>query len=389
MDFENWWLLAFPLFFFLGWLAAKIDIRQLMNETRQIPSIYIEGLNFLLNQERDKAVEVLVKLSLAEPDSVELQFAVGVLFRDKGEIQRALAVHQGLLDRPELTGAQRNRAILAVGQDFFKAGMHDRAEEFLKRVGSKEYAPEALKLMMDLYVNRNDWVHAVEVARKLQETTGESKGPEIAHFMVEIALSYQGKEDYNQALYWLYEALSENPIAPRPRIVLGDILKGQGRYHEAIHEWGKLEHYALGYLGLVVDSLIECHDKLGSQKQCLEKLKGIIEIGSNHDVLVATFKLSLELEGHESARALARKFLKQTSNVTWAIPILELIKKDSSESYLDDVNLLIEVAKQYGQDSAHVCDNCGFRAQAHYWRCPACRLVDTYVPTSVQAEGNV
>ena len=388
MEFENWWLLSFPLFFLLGWLAAKIDVKQIVNETREIPSTYIEGLNFLLNEEKDKAIEVLVKLSLAEPDSVELQFAVGGLFRDKGEMQRALTVHQGLLDKPDLTSVERNRAVLAVGQDFFKSGMYDRAEEFLKRVGGKEYVSEALSLLMDLYVNQNDWIQAIEVARKLQATTGESKRVEVAHFMVEIALSYQEKEDYNQAQDWLYKAIDENPIAPRSRVVLGDLLKVQSRYHEAVNELVKLEEYASDYLGLIVGSLIECHDRLGTRKQCLEKLKEIIKVVPNHDLLEATFNLSFELEGHEASRELARQFLRKTSNITWAVPILELIKNDSSESYLDDVNLLIQVTKHHAQDAGHVCGNCGFHAQAHYWRCPACRLLDTYVPSSFQVGVN-
>ena len=382
MDFQNWWLLAFPSFFLLGWLAAKIDVKQLMNESKKIPSTYIEGLNFLLNEEKDKAIDVLVKLSVNEPDSVELQFAVGRLFRSNGEIQRALTVHQGLLDRPELTNVQRNRAVLAVGEDFFKSGMYDRAEDFLKRVGGSEHAPHALRLLIDLYVNQNEWHRAVDAASQLQLATGQPDSNEISHFMVEISLRHHSDGNEEQALDYLRNAININSQAPRPRVMLGGILKSQGRYLEAIHEWMQLEHESVSFLVLVADALIECHDKLGTKNQCLAKFKQVIELSPSHDLLVSTFKLSLELEGPEAACDLARKFLKRTSDVVWTIPILESIKTDVAEDSAVDMDLLIEVAKQYGQVEGNICDSCGFRAHAHYWRCPACRLWDTYAPIS-------
>ena len=383
MDFENWWLLAFPSFFLLGWLAAKIDVKQLMNESKRIPSTYIEGLNFLLNEEKDKAIDVLVKLSVNEPDSVELQFAVGSLFRSDGEIQRALAVHQGLLDRPDLTNVQRNRAVLAVGEDFFKSGMYDRAEDFLKRVGGGNYAPRALRLLTDLYVNQNEWHRAVKAANQLQFATGRSHSPEIAHFMVEISMQHYSDGDDGEAIDWLHKALKVESTAPRPRVVLGEILKSQGRYPEAIHEWDRLELESASFIGLVADALIECHDQLGTKVQCLEKFKKLTELSPSYTLLARTFRMSVELEGQEAARDLARNFLQKTSDLGWAIPILDSIKKDVAEASMADMDLLIDMATQYRQDEGHLCDSCGFRAHTHYWRCPACRLWDTYAPTSL------
>ena len=383
MDFENWWLLAFPSFFLLGWLAAKIDVKQLMNESKKIPSTYIEGLNFLLNEEKDKAIDVLVKLSVTESDSVELQFAVGSLFRSDGEIQRALAVHQGLLDRPDLTNAQRNRAVLAVGEDFFKSGMYDRAEVFLKRVRDGDYAPDALRLLIDLYVNQNEWHRAVEVANQLQLATGRSNSGEIAHFMVEISMQLHAEGDGGKSIDWLRRALKLDSSAPRPRIVLGEMLKSQGRYLEAIHEWDRLELESASFIGLIADSLIECHEKLGTKAQCLEKFKKLTDSSPSHVLLTLTFKMSIELEGQEAARDLARNFLRKTSDLGWAIPILDSIKSDVAEASMADMDLLIDMATQYRQDEGHLCDSCGFRAHTYYWRCPACRLWDTYAPTSL------
>jgi lipopolysaccharide biosynthesis regulator YciM len=383
MDFENWWLLAFPSFFLLGWLAAKIDVKQLMNESKKTPSTYIEGLNFLLNEEKDKAIDVLVKLSVTEPDSVELQFAVGSLFRSNGEIQRALAVHQGLLDRPDLTNVQRNRAVLAVGEDFFKSGMYDRAEDFLKRVGGGDYAPDALRLLIDLYVNQNEWHRAVEVANQLQFATGRSNSGEIAHFMVEISIQCHTEGDGGKSIDWLRKALEVDSRSPRPRVVLGEVLKSQGRYLEAIHEWDRLELESASFIGLIADALIECHEKLGTKVQCLEKFKKLTESSPSHTLLTRTFMMSVELEGQEAARDLARNFLRKTSDLGWAIPILDSIKSDVAEASMADMDLLIDIATQYRQDEGHLCGSCGFRAHTYYWRCPACRLWDTYAPTSL------
>src|SRR3954462_7009604 len=134
MEFEYWWLIGFPLFFAFGWLAARIDIKHLLTESRALPRSYFRGLNFLLNEQPDKAIESFIEVVRVEPETVELHFALGSLFRRRGETDRAIRMHMNLVDRPDLAEEQKLHALFELGQDYLKAGLLDRAEEVLSRL---------------------------------------------------------------------------------------------------------------------------------------------------------------------------------------------------------------------------------------------------------------
>src|SRR5216117_1633597 len=134
MEFELWWLLGFPLFFALGWLAARVDIKQLLSESRALPLSYFKGLNFLLNEQPDKAIEAFIEVVKVDPQTIELHFALGSLFRRRGEVERAIRMHQNLLERPDLGAEQKVIALAEFGQDYLKAGILDRAEQVFKRL---------------------------------------------------------------------------------------------------------------------------------------------------------------------------------------------------------------------------------------------------------------
>src|SRR5258706_5772822 len=134
MEFEYWWLLGFPLFFGLGWMAARIDIRHLVRESRQLPASYFKGLNFLLNEQPDQAIEAFIEVVKVDRETVELHFALGSLFRRRGETERAIRMHRNLLDRGDLGEDQRVQAMFELGQDYLKAGLLDRAEEVFTRL---------------------------------------------------------------------------------------------------------------------------------------------------------------------------------------------------------------------------------------------------------------
>src|SRR3977135_1170949 len=151
MDFELWWLFGFALFFGLGWLAARVDIKQLLWESRQLPRSYFKGLNFLLNEQPDKAIEAFIEVVKVDPETIELHFALGSLFRRRGEYDRAIRMHQNLLERPGLGAEQKVIALAELGQDYLKAGILDRAEEVFKRLSDGPHAAAARSHLLEIY----------------------------------------------------------------------------------------------------------------------------------------------------------------------------------------------------------------------------------------------
>src|SRR5918911_3537817 len=187
-DFELWWLLPIPvLFFAMGWVAARIDIKHLLRESRALPTSYFRGLNFLINQQPDKAIEAFIEVVKVDPQTVELHFALGNLFRRRGELDRAIRMHQNLVERPDLQDDQKIAALFELAQDYLKAGLLDRAEELFLKLDGTPHAEPALKFLLEIYQQEKDWQKAIGVAEKLEAVTGRSHQKEIANYYCELA----------------------------------------------------------------------------------------------------------------------------------------------------------------------------------------------------------
>src|SRR5216110_973483 len=173
MDFELWWLFGFALFFGLGWLAARVDIKQLLSESRQLPRSYFRGLNFLLNEQPDKAIEAFIEVVKVDPETVELHFALGSLFRRRGETERAIRMHQNLLERADLAEDQKVIALAELGQDYLKAGILDRAEEVFKKLEKSPQANAARSHLVEIYEQEKDWNRAIDMTRQVDSDPRE------------------------------------------------------------------------------------------------------------------------------------------------------------------------------------------------------------------------
>src|SRR5688572_8369377 len=232
MEFEFWWLLVPVLFFGLGWLAARIDIRHVVHESRALPVSYFKGLNFLLNEQPDKAIEAFNEVVKVKPETVELHFALGSLFRRQGEVDRAIRLHQNLLERPDLPGEKRLTALYELGQDYQRAGLLDRAEEAYIKLDGTPYEHQALDRLLQIYEHEKDWLKAIAVTKKIEALTKAPYFKEIAHYYCELASADMLQSRFDSARQYLDLALAEYKACVRATLLQGDLAADEGKFAE-------------------------------------------------------------------------------------------------------------------------------------------------------------
>src|SRR5664279_3015526 len=270
MDFELWWLLPIPaLFFALGWIAARIDIKHLLRESRALPLSYFRGLNFLLNEQPDKAIESFIEVVKVDPQTVDLHFALGSLFRRQGEIDRAIRMHQNLLDRPDLPADKRQAATYELAQDFHRAGLLDRAEELFTKLDGTAFEHPSLGFLLSIYETEKDWPKAIAVTRRMEAVAKQPYFKEIAHYCCELAQAASLKPDEAAARNYVDQALAEYKACTRATMLLGDLDAQQGRMPTAIATWQRIESQNPAYLALVAERLADAYRKTGQSAQGL------------------------------------------------------------------------------------------------------------------------
>ncbi|OAJ70906.1 lipopolysaccharide assembly protein LapB [Methylobacillus sp. MM3] len=381
MEFEYWWLLALPLFFLLGWLAARMDLKQLLTESSAMPAAYFKGLNFLIKEQHDKAIEAFIEAVQINSESLELHFALGSLFRLRGEIDRAIHLHTNLLERPQLSDIQRFAIMAELAQDYLKAGLFDRAEELFRALcASPTYHQPALRSLLDIYIRERDWLRAIETATELERASGVRFHKEIAQFHCELAVEAASAVGTDQARKYLAEALAANPECVRATIMLGDMEAAAGSRLEAIVTWKRVEQQKPQYLGLVASRLLENYTAQRKTGEGLELLKVWMEKYSLPSILNIIYEATLKHEGADAAAKLARTELvrKPSLNILDRLLQAREIEKSGEES---DVGLIKNTVHHFlGNTRSYCCSQCGFRARQYYWQCPGCNHWESFPP---------
>jgi lipopolysaccharide assembly protein B len=381
MEFELWWLLGFPLFFILGWLAARIDIKQLLSESRALPLSYFKGLNFLLNEQPDKAIEALIEVVKVEPQTVELHFALGSLFRRRGEVERAIRMHQNLLDRPDLLGDARLQALYELAQDYLKAGLLDRAEEFFAKLEGTEYEQQGLRFLLEIYEQEKDWKKAIDASRRMDEVTGKSSERDIAHYFCELAVNELTASGADAAGRHLEEALSVNRKCVRAKLLLGDLAMSNGDARAAIAHWKHIEQQDPAYLALVAEKIVGAYRALGETEEGVRLIREYLSRYPSLDLLNVSFEGELELQGAQSANRLVREELMRNPTLLGLDKLLEAQLMEAPPERRNDLQLIKNLIHQHTRSLAlYRCDACGFKARQFYWQCPACNAWETYPP---------
>jgi len=381
MEFEFWWLLGFPLFFAFGWLAARIDIKQLLSESRSLPLSYFKGLNFLLNEQPDKAIEAFIEVVKVDPQTVELHFALGSLFRRRGEVERAIRMHENLLERADLAPEQKMTALYELAQDYLKAGLLDRAEELFAKLQGTLYEQQGFKFLLEIYEQEKDWAKAIETSRKMDSISGQSSAKDIANFYCELAAIEITHSRWDQARDYLSEALSVNRRCARANILLGDTEIGQGRPQAAIEYWKGLESQNPAYIALVADKLLAAHRSLGREVEGLQLLRGYLANYPSLDLLNVIFQGELDHSGADHAYRLVRDELARNPTLLGLDKLLEAQLLEAPAERRHELQLIKNLVHQHTRSLAlYRCESCGFKARQFYWHCPACNGWETYPP---------
>ncbi len=378
INFEYWQLLLIPLLFALGWGAARIDIRHLVKESRALPRSYFQGLNFLLNEEPDRAVESFMEAVKLDPQTIELHFALGSLFRRRGEFERAIRMHKNLLNREGLPQDFRLEALAELGEDYLKAGLLDRAEEMFTRLKDSERKNAAERKLLEIFELEKSWEKAILIANHLPDA---DKQVDIAQYYCELAASELMRSQFDTAQKHLQTAFETNRKCVRASLLQGDLFLQQNELEKAIKAWQFVEQQNPDYLSLVAPRLVDAYQKLQNEETSSSLLRGYLEAYPSLDLLDVVFARVLEKDGAEASYALVRKELQKNATLLGLDKLIAARLLFAPAEVRADLELARHIVKNYTQRLARYrCKECGFLAKQFYWRCPACGDWETYSP---------
>ena len=403
MDFESWWLIFLPLLFGLGWIAARFDIKQMLSETRNLPDSYFRGLNFLLNEQPDRAIDAFVEVAKLDPETTELHFALGSLFRRRGEMERAIRVHLSLLSRADLPVAQREHAQHELAQDYLKAGMLDRAEETFALLKDTSFALPALRALIRIYESEHDWPRAIEAVDSLRKLIDEPV-PQLVHYYCELAQSAMSAktpdiERAKQALSVAKRAaraqqgVQAGASHVRVAMLSAMIAASQQDFDAQRKQLLSVLTEAPEFVGLVANDLLNNFIQAGQSEEGLEILLGHYEQHPSLDLFNVVFRAARTQRGTAFAWSFARSALQSHPSLLGLDRLLEVELAQAAEGQAqverplsaDDMGLLRRLIQKHTQRlDRYSCRACGFQARRFYWQCPGCNAWETYKPRRLE-----
>jgi lipopolysaccharide assembly protein B len=394
MDFEPQWLiwvpLAFGAGFILGWIASRLDVRQGRRERKDSPKVYYKGLNLLLNEQHDKAIDAFIEAVQQDPDTSDLHFALGNLFRRRGEYERAVRVHQHLLGRADLPKSERERAQHALAQDFMKAGLFDRAEQAYGALAGTPFDTEARLALLDLHERARDWRAAVEIGQQLEKSGTGSFASRIAHYWCEIALEADAAHQPEAAEAAIAAAREAAPNDARPLVLSGERAAARGDHVEALRLWNTLLAVKPASFNLVARRYAASARAAGKEAAARERLESLYEQTPTMDLLETIASLQPDAAARQ-ARLLAHLHEHPTMAAAQALLAPRGAKSaDASMAVAPtlapaETSALYDAVRRAARPlHRYRCAACGFEAEHYFWQCPGCLGWDTYPPQRLE-----
>ena len=385
MEFLNewfWFFLLLPLAALTGWVVGRRGgQRHGDTQVSRLSSTYFRGLNYLLNEQPDKAIELFLHIAELDKETFETQVALGHLFRRRGEVDRAIRLHQGLVQRSDLSDQQKVQALLALGEDYMRSGLLDRAETvFTDLTRIDQRAPQALKHLIGIYQTERDWEKAIDNASRYEEVSGEPMGKLIAQFECELAERHRSANESGLARAAIARAYQADASSVRAGILEGRMESDAGNHEAAIRAFERAARHDTDYLPEVLPSLMANYkqgvDLSGARAflaEMCEHYRGIAPV-------LALAHLLETQEGVPAARAYLASQLKDRPSVRGEAALIDLTLAEGADP-LATLNDLKHITDQLlVRNPSYRCTRCGFGARTHHWHCPSCKEWGTVKP---------
>ncbi|MDO4694406.1 MAG: lipopolysaccharide assembly protein LapB [Eikenella sp.] len=390
MDGNIWWwltpIILLPVFFAMGWFAARVDMKAVLKQAKSVPTGFYAGLDALVDRNTGKAARNLAEAIEARPgaDSYEMSLTLGKLYRQRGENDKAIQLHQSLLEMPDTVGEKREQVLFELGQNYQSAGLVDRAEQIFIGLREGNTAKQARQVLLHIYQQDRDWEEAIRTARLLSHDE-QTYQFEIAQFYCELAQAALFKSDFEAARAHVAKALDANKKCTRANMILGDVEQKQGNYAAAVAAYSAIEKQNHAYLSMVGERLYDAYEAQGKAEEGLAVLTGYLKTFPQLDLINVVYEKALLLHGEDQAAALAVELVRQKPDLGGVYRLLGLKLSGLPPGWRADADMMRGVVgRQLQKAVMYRCRHCHFKSQVFFWHCPACNKWETFTPNKIE-----
>lgn len=377
-------LLLLPVAAGSGWyVGRKSNVTARLPQQNNLSSDYYKGLNYLLNEQPDKALDAFIRILDVSPDTVETTLTLGKFFRRRGEVDKAIRIHQNLIAKPNLTQKQKATALLELAQDYLRAGVYDRAESLFSELIQTRSAQleDSLRHLIDIFEREKDWKKAIQMAKRLQQISGQYMGREIAHYYCELAEIEWSQGQIRAALKDIKHALVYDRISVRASILTGNIKKAQCDYAGALKAYKQVQHQDADFISEVIFRIQHCYEKLGSHSAMLNYFEYLIQVCPHISVILASAQSYKKSNGDKEAAQFLAEHMRLKPSIRGIRHLVDYHLEGAAGDVREDLTLLRSLMDKLLENKpTYRCRQCGLATKTLHWQCPSCRQWSSIKP---------
>ncbi|MCU7799216.1 MAG: lipopolysaccharide assembly protein LapB [gamma proteobacterium symbiont of Lucinoma myriamae] len=373
-------ILAFMLGIFFG--RKKNEKNPSSPSSYILSSDYFKGLNYLLNEQTDKAINVFVGMLEVGEETVDTHISLGNLYRQRGEVEQAIKIHQNVIAKPSLSLAKRNDALYELARDFMNAGLLDRAENLFQELIQKQsHVTSALEYLLSIFQQEHDWDNAILAAKKLESASNKSYSLQVSHFYCELALMSKKNGNLKEALKLVKRALGTDKQSVRASIIEGEIQRDLNNFKAATRAYRRVEQQDSLMISEILEPLLLCYKELKNYKEIksyldhvLDKYEGVTS------VLLYAQQLQHSIDDKAAALFIVESLRKKPS-IRGLSSLIKMSLDFTKGTAHDNLVILQEITNKLLEDKPiYHCTQCGFNSKSMYWHCPGCKSWSSIKP---------